>query len=269
MIPEILFSSDSGTVQIAGGINPLLSLSSTEGLSLPEKEASVAVFKNVSGQKLISLRDKPRTITIEGTVANNSLNIAKLLYSDGTLTFRTERMARTIGARCTHLTDRTTSGSIKLVFECDSPYFHDGTDLSVQVYSRIELVRTPFTLPCVFTQRIREGNCKNESSVKCEPEIIIRNKGENVIHSFKVINTDTDASIEMDCAINPDESIIINIGNRTVMSGKGENLLAYLKDTCYLHEFFLKPGNNLIKLEAADGLECEILYNTNYTEAVI
>lgn len=269
MIPEILFSSDAGTIKIAGGTNPLLLLSFTEGLSLPEKEVSAAVFKNVAGQKLISLRDKPRKITFEGTVVNNNLNIAKLLYSDGTLTIRTDRMTRTISARCTYITDYTTSGSIKLIFECDSPYFHDGTDLKVQVYSRIELVRTPFTLPCVFTKRIREGNCKNESPVKCEPEIIIRNMGKNVINSFKVINTDTGASIEMDFAVNPGDTISINIGKRTVISGTGENLLAYLKDTCYLHEFFLKPGDNLIKLEAVDGLECEVIYNTNYTEAVI
>ena len=269
MIPQIRFTTDQGTVQIAGGVSPLLSPSGVSGLTLPEKETVTAVFKNIAGQKLISVRDKKRTVKIEGIAEGDLKKAARLLYLSGVLVLETERMKRVIGARCTHLLDRTTDGKISLVFECDSPYFHDDTDISVPVYSRVKLVKTPFTLPCVFTGRIREGNCKNESAVASEPKIIVSNKGETLADGFEIRNLDTGVSLVMTASIPSGKGIEIDIGKREAVSTDGENQLPFLSETSYLHEFILMPGDNRIVFSAKDGVECEVVYNTNYTEAVI
>lgn len=269
MIQEILFKNDTGVIYISGGTNPLLDLTSISGLTLPEKEVNLATFKNIAGQKLISSRDKSRTIKIEGLLKGNLAAASHILYSNGTIIIRNELINRVIDARCTHISDRNTEGKISMIFMCDNPYFHDDADMTMPVYSRIKLVSSPFALPCVFTRRIREGNLKNQSSVPAEPEICIQNKGKTVLSGFILKNESTGATLSAEKEILPNEKILISIKNRTMLSGDNENLLPFLSETSYLHDFVLAPGENLIKLTAEDGLECEITYNTNYTEAVI
>lgn len=269
MPTEILFENNLGKIELAGGLNPLLSPIEISGLFIPEKEIIAAVFKTMAGQKLISSRDKPRIIKITGMLEGDLPSAARLLHISGSLTFKTERMSRVIGARCTDITNYTNNNRLVLTFMCDNPYFHDGTDLKVTVYSRIEQISTPFTLPAVFTKRVRKGNCKNESTVVSEPEIIIRNMGKNTANGFTVLNENTSAKITVNCEIPPGGRVFMNIANRSIVSDEGENLLPALADNCYLHEFCLAPGDNFLTLDAEDGIECEVIYNTNYTEAVI
>ena len=47
MIQEIQFKNDAGVINISGGENPLLQLTALSGLTLPEKEISLAIFKNI------------------------------------------------------------------------------------------------------------------------------------------------------------------------------------------------------------------------------
>ena len=266
---EILFENELGKVQLTGSINPLLSPVEITGLNLPEKEITAAKFKMQAGQKLISSRDKPRTIKISGMLEGNLPKAARLLYLNGTITIKTERMLRVISARCTEIINYANENKITISFVCDNPYFHDGQDLKIKVYSRINLVSSPFTLPCTFTNRIRKGNCKNESVVLSEPEIFITNKGKTTAEGFIVTNQNTGAKLELNCEIPPDTAVFVNIKDRTVYSSNGENLLPALSSDCYLHEFTLAPGDNILSLLAQDGIECEVIYNTNYTEAVI
>lgn len=265
---DIRFLSNYGSVQIAGGVRPMLLLTSVSGLSMPEKEVKYAVFKNIAGRKALSCRDLARKIKITGESAFENTDAPSVLYADGELVFKTERMTRKIGARCVFLSDRKTDGKFVIEFECDSPYFHDEKDLSVPVYSRVKLVETPFTLPLVFTSRIREGNCKNESKVVCEPVICLKNNGD-LQSGITLTNKTTGVVISLSVEIENGGEVLIDIKNRTIVNDKGENLLPYLSETSYLHEFSLVPGDNIICLTANPKMECNVIYNTNYTEAVV
>lgn len=266
---EIIFYNELGEIIIAGGPSPLLCPTEISGLFMPERETTTAVFKTQPGQKLISERDKERTIKITGTVEGNLPRAAKLFHLSGTLIFKTERMTRVISARCVDITNYTNNNKIVLSFVCDNPYFNDGTDLNVTVYSKIKQITNTFTLPAIFTKRIRKGNCKNESTVITEPEISIFNRGKNSVTGFTLTNESTSVSLTVNCEIPPESAVFISIPNRTIKSADGENLLPFLAENCYLHDFVLVPDDNIISLEAEDGVECEVIYNTNYTEAVI
>ena len=267
----ITFENEFGKVYISGTPDSILDITSISGLAFPEKQVVSAEFNKIAGIKTLSVKDKMREIVIKGDVLGSLERQAKaaaVLYNDGTLTIKTERIRRKIDARCVHFGDRNTDHTLSLIFRCDSPYFHDLKETEVDVYLRINKIKTPFTLPAVFTERIWEGNCKNLGTVATEPKIYIKNHGAPV-SSFTLVNQTTGNKITMSMTIAEGDEIIISVPERSIKNKNGESLVKYLTQDSFISDMALWPGDNVLKLITAGDLRCRVSYATNYTEAMV
>ena len=264
---EISFENEYGTVLISGE-NGILDLTETSGLSIPESEVLTSEFYNLPGQKVVSKRDKARLITMVGIKVRPLFEAASILYGKGVLHIVTNRINREIEARCIKMSDRCENGKITLVFECDNPYFHETDKMTVSVYNRIKKVSSPFTLPCVFSERITEGVVKNLGMVESEPEIYIENFG-NQQNGFIIRNCTTNKAFRYTLPVKSGEKITISVPDRKVFNNFGENLLQGISENSYIKDMVLAVGDNLLKFEGTGDMRCTLSYNTNFTEAVI
>ncbi len=271
----IEFENETGKVVLCGGDHPLLHPLSISGLGRPETEEHTTVFGSEPGQKLLLSRDKPRTITINGHIYDDNSRTARasrILYSPGVLTLRSDTVIKAISARCIRFSDKNMleSGgySVSLTFVCDSPYFHDPEPRQVRIYSRVRRLSTPFTLPAVFSERITEGNCFNDGQIACEPTLIIENHG-TAQQAFTIQNLTTGASLHLTASIPEQEVITISVPDRTIYNKDGTNLLYALSESSYLSDFYLAPGENVLKFSSSGDMRCDCLYHVHYTECIL
>lgn len=273
---SVSFENMYGCVQLFGGENPLMEPIYIEGLAMPEKEVLTAVFKLIEGQKVVNSRDLPRTIVMKGHLFGDyqkAVDAARILYHDGTLTLNSPFSERVIDARCVKFLDRKQleNGACEgeIVFVCDKPYFHDKEPVGKYIYSRVGILKTYFTLPCVISERVPYGEINNLGQVNAEPVIIIKNYGEDTQNEFTIKNLTTNAEISILSPIEKGEYITISIPDRKVVNNRGENLLPVLSDVSYLSDFYLVPGENKLEFSSLGDVRCECFYTVNYTEGIV
>ncbi|MBQ7975410.1 MAG: phage tail family protein [Clostridia bacterium] len=279
---RIEYISEGGRVILGGGTNQLFNVTSLSGFEMPPRTSDTIVFAGENGTTQTGKRDLARTLTIAGDVYGDAKIIEqaiKCFYYDGELFCIFNNVRRKIKCRCSTLDDFEKLGKsgiskFAVQFIADYPYFNDFYDTELPLYRQRNLVTDTFTLPCVFTERISEGDVNNTGDKIIYPTIYITDNSDVSAASGGVLieNETTGAKIELPYyTMVYGETITIDLGRRRLTSSVNGNITNELGDsTPDLSRFFLEVGINHLSFTNSTGqvLSAVIKYNPEYYTAV-
>lgn len=282
---RVTIENELGRLELGGGSHPAWNIVSVTGLGLGAKEYNTVRYAGMDGQVTLSEAASARTITIGGDVRGQLQaelsKAARLLNRPCTLRIQSKNKRRSVQARCTAFTaDERTPAFAKfaLQFVCDSAYFTDFTPRSAAVLGRTDRIESPFTLPCVFTERVSESEVVNLGDVKTEPKFTITNTANptgtatlDSEYGIRIENQTTGQHLHLLHHTTDGEVVTIDIAGRSITSSVAGNLINALSADSFLSDFWLDPGANHIAVTNYNTSEaiyvvCE--YNNQYVEAV-
>ena len=259
-----------------------------EGLGFLPKTANVIRYHGIDGQELLSSNTYARDITISGDIIRRDKvsyelsRAIRILDKPGFLKLRLGAKTRKIKARATVFSADTKDRnnvyqSFVMQLICDYPYFEDFDTTRLALFTRDDLIKDTFTLPCVFTKRTSRINVINSGDVESRPVIhlVCKSEPQSEDYAIELINHTKNQYFKLNYKMTAGEEICIDFANRTVTSYKDKdetNLIGYISDNTYLSDFYLDTGTNDLEcLIYGDGAEitavCE--YSAKYKEAVI
>ena len=206
-----------------------------------------------------------RTITISGDIsvkAQKALPMhlaAKILNADGELSLQTGRKARRLNVRTLSFEVQERKMAYKtfvLQLESDNPYFWGPAPLSYSVFSRQNLLKSTFTLPCVFSRRNMSATVINNGDAECEPVLtIFKPEQSEVLESDTLIikNEANGAVITLNHIMQPGETVTVDIPNRTIVSDSSGSILQEISDDTVLSAFVLLTGKNQVSCVSGDA----------------
>lgn len=280
----VYFENDKGKILMSGGIKYANSgknvwkIKEITGIGLPEKSYRFNTFTGIAGRKLAEENVLARTITvsvdIDMTQNENFMPSAiGILALEGRLTLLCGRRKRCIACCCVSFEksmrkERISSAVIQ--FEADYPYFNDGEAKSVVLKEKVNRLSSPFTLPCMFSQRQNKAYVNCMGDIPSEPVITIESESDSE-SDIKIINRTTNSEILLEYKISPKEKIRINIPDREVVSiknGEEKSILYALSEESHLGDFVLLSGMNLIEIDAKSHMKVVCDFYNNYSEAI-
>lgn len=292
---HITYQNENGKLDFKGG-NGRNSwrILEIDGLGIAPKSFNTAQYPATVGQRTLSETTGARTITIQcdvnsiashyGGTSSNRWEISKalkILNEPGTLLISDGTRVRKISARCVEAVQGERHGGYSVFamqFVCDYPYFEDKDTSKVPLFKIEHLLKSTFTLPCMFTRRIAKADVINIGDVDTEPIIRIRLNGgtyngtAGTPGTLIIRNESTKQEIELNLgdAENTTE-VTVDIPNRKIYSQDNKNLIHHLAPTSFLSDFWLQKGQNLIGVDNYISESCvvECEFSNKYIEAVI
>ena len=234
---------------------------------------------NFDGSSIYNIHYNTRVVIISGHIVGdneadlieakqelfricNAKSKDKLFYSNGYSEYFIDAIANlpTLGKQNGYAIP------FSLAFDCYNFYWYEKELTSVPVISRQDLVTTSFTLPCVFTSRINEGNIYNNNLFEEYPLIKIYGGADGGVNNIVITNNSTTQVIEFNYTISAEEIITIDCANVKVYNDKGENLINYISDD--FAEFVLAIGNNYVTATCDVG-QTQVAVNFEYHKKLI
>lgn len=278
----IEYRSKTGSIKFGGGLDAVGNILLISGFEFPPRAFETVNFAGENGSTVIGKSDSARTMTITGTLRGSQYDLeraCKVLYEDGALYCIFDKVRRSIKCRCNNMDDfkrlgRSGNNKFTVQFIADYPYFNDFYDTELPLYRQRNLVTDTFTLPCVFTERISEGDVNNTGDKIIYPTIYITDNSDVSAAPGGVLieNETTGAKIELPYyTMVYGETITIDLGRRRLTSSVNGNITNELGDsTPDLSRFFLEVGINHLSFTNSTGqvLSAVIKYNPEYYTAV-
>ena len=277
----IKFYNERGQVTFYGGGTSRWRLTAADGLALCGRSFNTARYSGQIGQKTLETVVNPRTITLSGDVETGENFLAEyqefigVLEKEGTLEITTDVGKRSIGARCCEFYQGEKKGKYMLFvvqFICDNPYFKDADKVEVPVFKEIPLLDENFTFPGIFSQRIARKNLVYEGNAETEPVFFINvEEALDGDAMLSIINHTSGEQLNFNYGASQNESIVVDIENRSIYNSYGDDLLKYLADDSFFDGFHLYPGSNdieVINYSANTGIGVTCSYFNQYLEAV-
>ena len=277
----IKFYNERGQVTFCGGGSGRWKLTAADGLSLCGRTFKTAKYAGQAGQQTLETVVNPRTITLSGDVETDEnfleeyQNVIGILGKEGILEIATDQGKRNINAKCCEFCQGEKKGRYMLFvvqFICDNPYFKDPDKVEVPIFKEIPLLDKNFSLPGVFSRRIARKNLVYEGNAETEPVFYINveevSDGDAVL---SIINHTSGECLNFNYGASENESIILDIENRSVYNSYGDDLLQYLADDSFFDGFHLYPGANdieVINYNTSAGVGVSCTYSNQYLEAV-
>ncbi len=259
---RLRYVSAGGIIDMGGGDSPSLNLTQLSGFGLPPKLYETVEFATENGVTTIGKKDGARTMTISGDLMGGQNEIMKMLqafYYDGELFCDFGRIKRKISCKCINLDDieRHNNCGINgftVQFQADYPYFTDYHTTSHAIVGYRNLVTDTFTLPCVFTETVREGEVHNSGDLIAYPVITITSSAEPEEEdtTLSLVNETTGAFIKVQHVLQKDEVITMDLNERSVISSISGNLSSKVTDDTVLSGFYFDVGTNKIKFDTTD-----------------
>lgn len=282
----IEFKNENGTFLING--NSTVKLLSVEGVGLPSKTFNVVSYEGQPGQITLSETDGFRTITLSFDFAGDKFaaeSLYKILYMPVEISFISGSVRRKTTGRVSDMSDlqQVILGQMwtaAIQFTCDSPYFEDLADTSVDVFGRENHLPNDYVdtepkiqLPVVATTRFTEKNIRNSGDIDLYPIITIVNNGTAASGNIVITNMTTSQTLKINRATPIGGKVIIDVANRKIYDGDGQNLLGYLDNDTLLKNFKLVQGeNNMVVSESTSTnaqLQCTVTFKNTFLTAVI
>lgn len=262
----LTYKNEHGTIRLAGGGKEnAWRVTEITGIGFPKRNFTYNTYAGVYGQELASVSIPSRTITISGDIsvmAQKALPMhlaAKILNADGELSLQTGRKARRAKVRTLSFEVQERKMAYKtfvLQLESDNPYFWGPAPLSYSVFSRQNLLKSTFTLPCVFSRRNMSATVINSGDVECEPVLtIFKPEQSEVLESDTLIikNEANGAVITLNHIMQPGETVTVDIPNRTIVSDSSGSILQEISDDTVLRSFVLLTGKNQVSCVSGDA----------------
>ncbi len=280
----LIYKNELGEVVMKGGGKDLpFKITAIEGLGLISREYNAAVYSGYDGQETLSARAVARSITIALEVMSKKVvesmrDALRVFSQSGMLYIKNEELDRRIYCSQVQIPDvtRVLRGQIAtfaVQFVCDNPFFEDGEDTVVSLYKRTKLLATPFSLPAVFGEIVLGGSIEIKGTVSVEPVIsIYYPTAIEDVESIILTNETTGKKVQLDYAPKAEDTVMVDIKNRKIVSSVSGNIINFLSKDTFLGDFVLKRGVNLISLSVGDltpDFTVECRYNNLYNEAVI
>ena len=262
----LTYKNEYGTIRMAGGgKDNAWCVTEITGIGFPKRNFTYNTYAGVYGQELASVSIPSRTITISGDIsvkAQKALPMhlaAKILNADGELSLQTGRKARRLNVRTLSFEVQERKMAYKtfvLQLESDNPYFWGPAPLSYSVFSRQNLLKSTFTLPCVFSRRNMSATVINNGDAECEPVLtIFKPEQSEVLESDTLIikNEANGAVITLNHIMQPGETVTVDIPNRTIVSDSSGSILQEISDDTVLRSFVLLTGKNQVSCVSGDA----------------
>lgn len=262
----LTYKNEHGTIRLAGGgKDNAWRVTEITGIGFPKRNFTYNTYAGVYGQELASVSIPSRTITISGDISANAQKAlpmhlaAKILNADGELSLQTGRKARRAKVRTLSFEVQERKMAYKtfvLQLESDNPYFWGPAPLSYSVFSRQNLLKSTFTLPCVFSRRNMSATVINSGDVECEPVLtIFKPEQSEVLERDTLIikNEANGAVITLNHIMQPGETVTVDIPNRTIVSDSSGSILQEISDDTVLRSFVLLTGKNQVSCVSGDA----------------
>ncbi len=265
------YKSKYGTLRFTGGKSGGWRITQIKGLGPPEGEYTYHTFSGMHGQKLASVRYTARTISVKCDIYPEDVSPqkgAKILSGEGVLTIHIGRRIRKLACRCTSFTKQECRSAVSeavIQFVADSPFFY-GDSTEKDAAKTVPLLSTPFTLPCIFSERTMETTFFVSGDVEAEPMISLSVHED--IEAFTVTNRTTGAFLTFDGGFSAGDEIVVDIEKRTAVSSRLGSVLNRLSDDSYLSRFTLDEGENTVAVTAAGNVSCTVSFRNRYREAM-
>ncbi len=281
---HIIFENDNGKIDMGGGQSDIYKIRAIDGLGLSGKAYTTVSYAGVAGQETVLCTPNARTITIAGDILGyDSLQYRisrALAVFDAPCVMRVyfgnRRRKITCNQASFELGERDRQyARFTLQLVCDNPYFSAFDEAVEQVYHAYNLLGESFTLPTMFSRRVTRCDVDNPGDQQTEPVISIQYRGDTghtkTEEGIVVQNYTTGQRIKLACTVEEDETITIDIPDRTVTSNINGNLLGKLTSESYLSDFWLSPGVNdvgVTNLDESVEITASIRFAAYYREAV-
>lgn len=274
-----------GQIEMGGAESKGWRIKTITGLGIVARSVQTATYVGFDGQDVLGEVAGPRTITITGDIYNSGhlqdevSRADRILYRDITVEVQ-------FGLKRRRATCRTSSfeagerdvyvQQFSLQLIADDPAFYDCEENVCAIYQNVGLLRTSFTLPCLFSQRISEADIFNFGDLKIEPVICITcfHKRDMVSETsgINIYNTTADGSvhlISLETGLAVGETVTIDIASRKITSSTRGTIYC-LAEGSFLSDFWLDLGNNHIVVENLNTNEdilAQCRYYAKYVEA--
>lgn len=277
----IYYKNEHGTIRInGGGTDRAWRMTEITGIGFPKKSFTYNTYAGVFGQELKTVSIPSRIITISGDISYDALKslsmsqAIRILNTDGELSINTRGKIRRAKVRTLSFETPERKNAFKtfvLQIESDNPYFFGREPLAYAVYSQQKLLKSTFTLPCMFSKRNMSATVINGGDVECEPVITISKPAESAVvenDSVVIKNADFSDAITLNHTMAPGETVTVDIPNRTIMSSIFGSIISAISDDTVLSSFILRPGANEISCESGDiSLSVSCAFEELYLEA--
>lgn len=280
MSKKMYFENGYGRVEMfLGGAGPVR-VTALSGFGNPARIYNAVNFAGKDGQKTLSSVVETRTMVISGDIRYKSRdeleNVLRVFDGAGTLYLDFDGKKRKIECNQVHMEDGERNGSYMkfvLTMKADGVYFNDVFPTEISVFERQEMLDGEIVFPCIFTKKTTEANAENFGEVAVEPVIMIYNlqPGEEQDGGVVVENLTTGQKLELNCTMEENEVIIIDIPARKVTSSTRGNIIHFISDDTYLNKFYLRPGKNFLRASHGNrGEEISVVccYSSNYREGI-
>lgn len=281
-----------GRLEIGGGAHPSARLLQIKGIGIPAKEPEAIVFAGQPGQVYQSIRDMPRTITMQfeffgGPQQLEQIN--RMIYEELEIRISCGAYRRKIKGIC--INPEEIEGIIyhswyRLVLQlvCNNPYFNDFNDTRVVISRRKDLFPNlleddvwKIALPAAATERIQKTDIVNYGLINIYPVITVYNNpaSEAAVLSeggLEIYNETTGKRIALNYELSTGEELTVDLPARRIISNLSGVITNCISDDTVLSDFYLVPGENTVSVtnyNTASEIAAVLRYNNYYASAVI
>ncbi len=253
------YKNDIGKVVFRFGGDYPVRITDIDGLYPLERTFRTVAYTDIDGVDSVSSSIGGRTITVGGDIRISNKHflrdMLKVLNESGELYMDFDDKKRKLICRSTHFVPGERNSmymKFVIVFYSDYPYFCDFNEITEYIRKRENCSGNNFILPCVFTERVTENEIVVNGDVPCEPvfEITCIKAAQEQNDECGIIlqNETLGNAIELCTYLLQDEVIEIDVENRKIISNMRGNLLNFISENTFLHEFNFKQGTNNIKV---------------------
>lgn len=275
---ELVFTNSAGSIRMDGGRGGApYRIRAAEGLGYINRVAVTAQYPLRAGQKTLSRTAAARVITVsfdESEAGRRSEGfLAAVAHDAGRLTINAG--GRSVYADCYISAFSSAAvyggdyGRYTAQFTCDYPYFRDAAPTLRPLFERRELLGRNFVLPTVFSERTVGSDIKVSGDLDVYPSITLGGiaYGEDFVLSLANISTGAELKLKLPAGEYP--PIRLDLRTGTVSCG-GEDFTKYLDDDSYMSDFYLRRGENSVKITAAGleaGASASVSFENEYISA--
>ena len=282
---HLTIENEHGSIVMGGHARDTWRIRAIDGLGPVETEAKTVQYVGIPGQTTLEVLPRARTITITADLNTRDADqrqwrlsqAMRILNTTGRVTLRVnfsgkmrEITCRPLPSTLSHFNAAAQEVTISLL--ADNPYFRDTATNIVPLRSRAGNLYDGMTFPRIFTYRYPEGTAVNMGDADVEPVIVITAGTLSEKKDIVLLeNKTTGAAIRFNYTLQSNETITVDIANRTVQSNISGNILRYKDRSTVLGSFVLRPGKNVIRFgEEGDTqpITAQLSYSNLYAEAV-
>lgn len=275
---EMVFENSRGKIWLDGGSGHApFKIRAAEGMGYVNQSAATAEYPFRGGQKTLNRRPAARIITVSfdsrgfgsrrddelGRIAHDS---GRLYINDGAKSVYADCYISALSAAQVYGGE---SGQYVAQFTCDYPYFKEQAAAVQPLFGRTKLIKKSLRLPAVFSGRIAGSDVYVGGDKEVYPVISVGEIGGDEDFELTVINESTGSELKLRLPAGKYGLITFDLFGGSI-SCDGGDFTKYLDENSYMSDFYLRRGENRIRITAAGveaGTAASVSFENEYITA--